>query len=271
LGHVGKLLPVRGLVAAQAEVGKCRVRRHFVWTAARDAEVAQIESRVAIQFFAKLLQGHPRLRVGWVVAQASENGRKAKRKKTWSRKAGATILTAERRKTILDAISVGVPLPSACALARVTDRTLRRATAKSEEFAAEVRAAESRLKMGLTSQILIAAKNGTWCAAAWMLERRWPAEFARIERTEVSGPGGMPLAISSSSHDEYVRAVRRALGFWDNPPAAGKSNGNEPAVVEALPVGPLPSSVVGEVIDVRVEPEAKPGESPSADEGLNAS
>jgi hypothetical protein len=78
-----------------------------------------------------------------------------------------------------------------------------------------IKQANSKLIQGLTSIILIAAKNGQWTAAAWLLERRWPENFAKVERTELSGPGGTPLPPDRA---DFILAVREALGFVNRPP-----------------------------------------------------
>jgi hypothetical protein len=128
---------------------------------------------------------------------------------------GASIVSGKRKQTILNALSVGVPLSEACHLAQIDESTLWRARKSRGKLRMAVKKAEAELIQGLTSIVLLAAKNGQWSAAAWLCERRWPQHFAKVERQEVSGPGGTPLAIATASQDEYVRAVRRALGFWD--------------------------------------------------------
>lgn len=44
-----------------------------------------------------------------------------------------------------------------------------------------------------------------WRAAAWILERRHPDGFAKMERREVSGPNGDPLKLEVSSWADLVR------------------------------------------------------------------
>jgi hypothetical protein len=119
---------------------------------------------------------------------------------------------------ICDALRIGVPLEYACRLAHIDDSTLNKAKRKKLELVAAIKGAEGELIQGLTSIILLAAKNGQWTAAAWLLERRWPQLFAKTERHEIGGPGGKPLP---PERVEWVFAVREALGFADRkPPAA---------------------------------------------------
>jgi len=167
-----------------------------------------------------------------------------KKKKYWSRKRGASILTAKRKEALLGALGVGVPVDYACHVAGIDRSTFYRAAQKSREFREAIRRQEAKLMQGLTSMILVAAKNGTWQAAAWMLERRWPGTWAKTEKQEISGPSGAPLP---SSRDSYILAVRQALGFRDTegppklrmhpaPSQPGNGTRAEGTTVEAMPI-----------------------------------
>lgn len=45
-----------------------------------------------------------------------------------------------------------------------------------------------------------------WSAAAWLLERRFPDDYARTVRSEVSGPDGGPVQVEGSSASEALMA-----------------------------------------------------------------
>lgn len=55
-----------------------------------------------------------------------------------------------------------------------------------------------------------AAKNGTWQASAWILERKQPHKWGRADRTEISGPQGGPIEINVST-EELERKISRIL------------------------------------------------------------
>lgn len=100
------------------------------------------------------------------------------------------------RERLLSAIRAGSYFDSAAAYAGVTTRSfqgwLARGRAEQEAGTTSVyttllddmeqalAAAEMR---GLA--VIGSAAKRTWCAAAWLLERRWPERWGRINRTEV--------------------------------------------------------------------------------------
>ncbi len=57
---------------------------------------------------------------------------------------------------------------------------------------------------------VIKAGEEDWRAAAWILERRHPEQYARMERREVSGPDGGPLRVEVSSWVDLVRQATQA-------------------------------------------------------------
>jgi hypothetical protein len=162
------------------------------------------------------------------------------KRRYYSRKKGASVIKGQVKEHLLAALKVGCPISVATQIVKIDQTTFHRALKRSPQLRQEVESAQGELIQGLSSMILLAAKNGQWTAGAWMLERRWPEFFGRVERQEVSGPGGMPLAIASASQEEYVKAVRRALGFNDGKPPCPHG-----VIVEAE-AAPLPQLPPGE-------------------------
>jgi hypothetical protein len=163
------------------------------------------------------------------------------KRRYYSRTKGSSVIKGQVKEHLLAALKVGCPISVATQIVKVDQTTFHRALKRSPQLRQEVEQAQGQLIQGLASTILLAGRNGQWTASAWLLERRWPEFFGRVERQEVSGPGGTPLAIASASQEEYVRAVRKALGFNDGKPPCASA-----LIVEAAPLPQLPPGQASE-------------------------
>jgi hypothetical protein len=89
-------------------------------------------------------------------------------------------LDEARRARMLAALEAGATLRIAAAAAGVSESTLRRWRDRGGDD--ELQAAEARGALLALQAIRAAATGphpGTWQAAAWLLERRYPAEYGR--------------------------------------------------------------------------------------------
>lgn len=91
------------------------------------------------------------------------------------------MVKKEKLKVVIEAIADGLPIMAACRLGNVSKQTFYRRLEKDSKFReqielAEVRFMESRLK------IIDMAAEKNWPAAAWRLERRFPAHFSLKNR-----------------------------------------------------------------------------------------
>jgi len=97
-----------------------------------------------------------------------------------------TALTPEVRDKVVMALSIGNYRKDAAGFAGVDPRTLHRWLAKGRSdpggeyggFARDVAEAEGRAKIAALGCVQKAARDGDWRAAAWLLERKHPAEFS---------------------------------------------------------------------------------------------
>ena len=97
--------------------------------------------------------------------------------------------TPERMDAVLAGIRLGQSRTMAARAAGVTHTTIANWATASPDFAMALDKAEADgQQMLLRVVISAAAKNlpNTWQAAAWLLERRWPSEFAQKSRLDVS-------------------------------------------------------------------------------------
>lgn len=102
------------------------------------------------------------------------------------------------------AIALGATYEDACRYAGINYETFRRWMRRGERasrgefraFVERIRDAEARATIGWLAKIEQAANNGSWKAAAWKLERRYPERYGR-QRVEVSGPEGAPVPVAA--------------------------------------------------------------------------
>lgn len=118
-----------------------------------------------------------------------------------------TRLTPEVADSIVTAVRTGAPLQVSAQAVGIPANTFWEWMARGEgvdhdrpssplyaEFAKRVRRAESEQHLLLVGVIRTAAVNrGNWEAARAYLKMRWSNIYA--ERSEVSGPGGSPIAL----------------------------------------------------------------------------
>ena len=113
-----------------------------------------------------------------------------------------TKLTPEVQATIVNALAAGTYLETAASAAGVERHTLNAwlkngAQCKSgvqREFSTAIKKALASAELRFGATIAIASQS-QWQAAAWMLERRYPARWGRIERHEMTGEGGGAIEI----------------------------------------------------------------------------
>lgn len=136
-----------------------------------------------------------------------------------------TKLTPARQKQICALLKTGVPEEAAAIRSGIDRATFFRWVATGEktkaglyhDFSAEVKRAIAESEAALVKLIRKAATDfKTWQAAAWLLERRFPARYTRLERRELSGPDGRPVQVQAQPMDraalaaEIVANLRRA-------------------------------------------------------------
>jgi transposase-like protein len=126
-----------------------------------------------------------------------------------------TKFTEETRAAILAQISKGAAYELACAAARVSYQTFRNWMERGEnakrgeflEFFEAVKEAEAEAAAGWLDEIDKAAEKGSWQAAAWKLERRYPHLYGRTVHTPPGAPIETRDANKSKSTAEKIREI----------------------------------------------------------------
>jgi len=126
-----------------------------------------------------------------------------------------TKLTEEVTTTITNAIAVGATFKHAAQAAGIDRLTFQRwmrlgKAAQSGEyrnFYNAVKKAETAGVLLLLQRIQYAAKDGQWQAAAWILERRHPADYGRRDRLAVEHSGEITLNAVVEARTVVLRAL----------------------------------------------------------------
>lgn len=129
-----------------------------------------------------------------------------------------TLLNPTRQAALLNAIEQGMPLKHAAAMAGMSYDTLNAWQKRGEnesapeqfrQFCQLLRHSQAvAMQVHLTS-ICDAAKRD-WRAAAWMLERRFPEDFARQQQLEHSVSNAKPwLPDPEVNHEVLVRMKKQ--------------------------------------------------------------
>ena len=133
-------------------------------------------------------------------------------------------LSPELQDRICVAIRLGNDKKVAAALAGISEATFYRwiemanedrPKKEYREFQESVQRAEAEAEVTRIARITQAADNGTWQAASWWLERKFPERWGRNDkiRQEITGANGAPIQISL---EEAKKAVLEFLEEGDN-------------------------------------------------------
>jgi hypothetical protein len=134
-----------------------------------------------------------------------------------------SLLTPTRQETIVNLISAGNYIETACQAVGISPATYHvwqnRGRTERErlnvqkdaepdpkeapylDFVEAVEKAFAEAEARNLALIQNAALAGTWQAAAWILERTRGKRYVRTEKAEVSGPEGAPVRIDVSTED----------------------------------------------------------------------
>lgn len=129
-----------------------------------------------------------------------------------------TLLNPTRQTALLEAIEQGMPLKHAAAVACMSYDTLNHwqkrgqnesAPEEYRQFCQLLRRSQAVAMQVHLSSICDAAKRD-WRAAAWMLERRYPEDFARQQQLEHSTADAKPwMPDPDITHEVLIRMQKQ--------------------------------------------------------------
>jgi transposase len=155
-----------------------------------------------------------------------------------------TKLTPERQRAIIDALRAGCYKATAAEYAGIGVSTLHRWLETGEaddesgrqsdyrDFWEAVKKADAEFQMRALLQIDQAARDGSWQAAAWRLERKYPQLWGRKQRVEEESAKAetqrttVYLVPEEEQRVEVARILAEAYGDgpwpWDTDAAEGR-------------------------------------------------
>lgn len=115
--------------------------------------------------------------------------------------------TPKRVKRIIKAVKDGLPFVTAAALGGITEATFYNWMKGNVEFFESIKAAEAEAEERLVEQISF---DPSWQSKAWILERRHPDRWGRVERNkvELTGAEGQPVQITYNIVDGRTSETR---------------------------------------------------------------
>ena len=121
-----------------------------------------------------------------------------------------TKRSPEREQVILNALRLGNTRRNSAAYAEISHETFYN-WLDDLTFRDAVEKAEADAEARFVGQIVKAAHDGTWTAAAWWLERRRREHYGKQERVELTGADGGPVRFIDSLDDHEKLALREAI------------------------------------------------------------
>jgi len=146
-------------------------------------------------------------------------------------------LTNEVTERFIRAIKVGCPIKDACGCAGISETSYykwiqwadsdRKDVKKYREFRDDVKAAEGEATQAWLAIIEKAAREGSWQAAAWKLERRRDMFIPRV-RQEVTGKDGEAIKIEEQAREARDIITSAITKFVATEPAKEDSGQPDP-------------------------------------------
>ncbi len=140
---------------------------------------------------------------------------------SWRKKPGRpTKRTPDVMRRLCAALRAGNPRRVACASAGISEDSFAKWSKNFPDFSDSIKKAEAD---AITRNVAIIRKAAqkTWQAAAWWLERRYPDDWGRKERHELTGGDGgligVDLAAVAAKLDRKLERLAQRVRPPDSP------------------------------------------------------
>lgn len=160
-----------------------------------------------------------------------------------------TKLNAQTQSMILAFISAGAPIQVACAAVGINKDTyfhwLKLAGQGRQAYIAFKEAVDKANAQAVVKNVRVVSKSaaaGVWQAAAWWLERRFPDEWARTERHEMTSASTLQLVPAGGRVTSPV--FKALLGIHEKKAAGKHQECGQAEGATKLPEEAVPGTVV---------------------------
>lgn len=110
------------------------------------------------------------------------------------------MIKKEQIDVVLESLRLGLNICDSCQRAKVARQWFYDKQKADKKFAEQVEDALLSFKLRNIA-IIQKAANKSWTAGAWLLERKYPEEYALRQRLEHSGPQGGPIPVATAFAD----------------------------------------------------------------------
>jgi transposase len=114
-------------------------------------------------------------------------------------------LTDDRTAQICTLLRAGTTVDLAAEATGISRRTFYDWLERDPDFRQSVDEAKAQAEATLVARVAKASAAGSWQAAAWLLERRWPQRWAKGPRPESNELANDPFAFLDDLTDEPDR------------------------------------------------------------------
>ena len=123
-----------------------------------------------------------------------------------------TKMTGDVEIKLMQAIKLGATHSMACAYAGISLTTFYAWKSKNTQFSDAVKEAEATGAITWLAKIEKAASDGSWQAAAWKLERRYPNDYGRRDGSKTDQEPHEAAQNAEQVRSDVLARISRLMG-----------------------------------------------------------
>ncbi len=184
------------------------------------------------------------------MAEDNPNENPIAKKNTGGRPA---VLDEKKQRQVVALLAHGISRSAAARVVGCATSTIARTAIRDPDFAARLQAAEHKLEIEILQHLEDAAKTSRyWRAGAWLLERRYPRDYARQTPTTLSEEDVANMAMRLAEPEIYNMSNAQFDEYLD------RVYDMAPRLLRQQRVGPLPADPSAGTPEICRPPERWP-------------